>query len=209
MKAMATADTRLLVDESRLRPIAHRTLGHRLALQQLRRAGCLRRCDCHPIALDTHLDTVKVLPHEQLLLLDQARVQRRGAPVATFSRHEDVRRHLIAPNSPRPLLLESRVLVRLHSLHRANNVSCVQDVTCQNDLLAAGVEYPNHLDHSRGQQALLQLQIVASSCVMLSHMLQPPPGTAAAVSCLIRGYGAREPFGMIGGMVAVNPVTIP
>ena len=40
--------------------IAHRTLGHRLALQQLRRAGCLRLCDCHPIALDTHLDTVKV-----------------------------------------------------------------------------------------------------------------------------------------------------
>ena len=49
----------------------------------------------------------------------------------------------------------------------------------------------------------------SSSCHALSHALrglQPPPGTAAAVSCLIRGYGAREPFGMIGGMVAVNAV---
>ena len=101
-----------------------------MAHQQLRRAGYLRRCGCHPITLDTRLDTVKVLPHEQLFLLDQARVQRRGAPVATSSRHEDVRRHLITPHSPRPLLPESRVLVRRHSLHHANLVSCVQDVTC-------------------------------------------------------------------------------
>ena len=31
-------------------------------------------------------------------------------------------------------------------------------------------------------------------------------GTGAAVISLVRSYGAREPFGMIGGIVAVNAV---
>ena len=49
----------------------------------------------------------------------------------------------------------------------------------------------------------------SSRCHHLSHAprgLQPPPGTAEVSVCLDRGYGARETFWMVGGIVAVNPV---
>ena len=70
------------------------------------------------------------------------------------------------------------------------------------DLLAAGVEYSNHMDHSGGQQALLQLQIVELSCSLTCVSSWAPAAAwncSSRLSCLIRGYGASEPLGLVHG----------
>ena len=70
------------------------------------------------------------------------------------------------------------------------------------------------LSGGQQQHALLQLLCVAlsSSLVCASCVVGSSRHLELQRPCLVefahRGYGAREPFGMIGGMVAVNPVAL-
>ena len=80
-----------------------------------------------------------------------------------------------------------------------------------NDRLAGVVEPPYRMHHFASEASKRYFNFDSSSCHQLSPAprgLQRLPGTAVAVICSVRIYGARESFGIIGGMVAVNPVAL-